>query len=56
MSVEMPTGKIQDFPPSPMTHEKVRRSPFGVGCINVANKKDVAKDSKLLALGTHGLG
>ena len=58
MSVERPTGKIQDLPPSQTTHEEVLRSPFRkvfehsqkvelnrsfeVGCFNVVNKKDVA--------------
>ena len=58
-SVEMPTGKMQDLPPPPMTREEVRRSPFrkvfehyqkvelngllAVGCFKVVDEKDMPK-------------
>ena len=61
-SVEMPTGKMQGFPPPPTTQEEVRRSPFrkacehsqkvelngllAVGCFQVVDEKDVPKGRK----------
>ena len=63
-SVEMPTGKMQDLPPPPMTQEEVRRSPFrkafehsqkvelngllAVGCFKVVDKKDMPKGRKVV--------
>ena len=65
-SVEMPTGKMQDFPPPPATQEEGRRSPFrkafehsqkvelngllDVGCFKVVDEKDVSKVGKLSGL------
>ena len=63
-SVEMPTGKMQDLPPSATMQEEVRRSPFckafehlqkvelngllAVGCFKVVDKKDVPKGRKVV--------
>ena len=63
-SVEIPTGKIQDLPPPPMTQEEVRRSPFckafehsqkvelngllAVECFKVVDEKDMPKGRKVV--------
>ena len=64
MSVDMPTGKIQDLPPPPTTQEELSRSPFrkafgrsqkvelngllAVGCFKVIDEKIMPKDWKVV--------
>ena len=65
VSIEMPTGKIEDLPPPPTTQAELLRSPFrkafelsqhveiegllDVGCFAPVDREKIRKDRKIIA-------